>query len=495
MLSKQSWAYRATFGVATALAVVTGACGEVKEDNCQDSVLAKLAGECEEYQGNSGGTGTGGHAGSVSSGGSVTSGGKAGTGGKVGTGGKGGTGGTGPTDPIVVFEWGEKETEDPFDAGEWRVDSTVGVHSGEIAVHPPTLAAGDELSMTFNCGGAEHTQISFMVRRLSGSAELELFDGEASRGTVIAYDSWQRQVVDVEPGKHTYTFTARNIGTTNIGVPFVVDSFVCKNATRSYGVNGFANSDDGAIPLEMTGEWFVDNLRSIHQGEAAVHPSMLKPGDSRSMTFSCEEEHSQLSFLARRLSGNAELELFDGTVSRGTIVAYDSWLPQVVNVPLGKHTYTFTARNVGTTTIDVPFVLDTFVCRKESPAPALNGFIDFDQGFIPLEIEGDWFVDNLRSIHQGEAAFHPPALEPGDEKVMSIECAAAELRFVVRRTSGNAQLELDDGHVPQEITAYDSWANQVVRLAGSTAITLTARNTGTTPIDVPFVVDTVVCVQ
>jgi hypothetical protein len=479
-------------GIALGVALGLGSagCGQANKDKCKESVINAYTGEC------------GGDDGSTSATGATGSGATGATddGGGTPAGASTGNGGTKDTDePATVYEWGQKNSEDNLSPGDWLVDNSKGQHQGENAVHPPALQPGEEASMTFDCNGQEHTQLSFVAWRLTGNTELELFDGSASRGIIDGAGGWNPFIFDVPAGKHEYTFTVRNTGTTKIDVPYVLDTFACKSAIAEAGLNGFVDFDDAFVPIELEGGWFVDNLRGQHQGEAAVHPPALEPGEDASMTFDCAgREHTQLSFVAWRLTGNTQMELFDGKTSRGTIDGAGGWNPFVIDVPAGEHEYTFKVTNTGTTRIDIPYVLDTFVCKNVAPTAGANGFVDFDDGFVPVEIAGDWFVDNIHGHHQGEAAVHPPALEAGEEKSMTFDCPADDhtrLSFVVWRLTGATELELLDGSNSRAtIDGAGGWNPLMFDgEAKSRQYTFTARNTGTKKIDVPYVLDTFRC--
>jgi hypothetical protein len=482
-------------GLALVLAcgVAQIGCGNASKKECADSVVVSFTGECPGSDG-SGATGTG-EGGAGATDGAGPKGGVNGEGGVFTTAGSSATG----AEPEVVFQWGDADSEGRLSSGEWQVDNSKGTHRGETAVHPPALDPGGEKSMSFDCGGEAHTQLSFVAWRLTNNTELEIFDGKTSRGIIDGGGGWNPVVLDVPPGKHEYTFTARNTGTAEIGVPYVLDTFVCKKASPEPGPNGFVDFDDSYIPLEIGEDWFVDNLRGAHQGEAAVHPPALDPGDAVSMSFDCGgREHTRLRFVAWRLTNNTELELMDGTTSRGVIDGGGGWNPFVFDVPAGKHTYSFIARNTGTTPISIPYVLDTFACDYTEAMPADKGFVDFDDGFIPVEVGEGWFVDNLRGAHQGEAAVHPPVLEAGDEASMTFECASANhtsLNFVAWRLTNNAELELFDGDVSRgKIDGGGGWNPlKYEGEPGARQYTFTVRNLGETRLTSPYVLDTFQC--
>ena len=109
-----------------------------------------------------GGTGTGGMAGTLGSGGSGGGGGAAGTGGSAGQPGTGGAGGAMPCAAPVVTA--RQDFETTTDAGDWQIDNLEGNHTtgGSKAAHPGALLGGGPAStMTFTCGGASHSEISF----------------------------------------------------------------------------------------------------------------------------------------------------------------------------------------------------------------------------------------------------------------------------------------------------------------------------------------------
>ncbi len=398
--------------------------------------------------------------------------------------------------PKTVYEWGKMGTEGSFDAGDWQVDNSMGVFSGTSAVHAPTLPPGDEASLPLDCGGKAHTQLSFVARRLTDGTELELFDGEVSRG-LIAVGDWTTFVVDVSPGKHDYRLVARNLVASELTAPYVLDQITCSSGELQAGHNGFVTFDDGFVPLELGGDWFVDNLRGVHQGEAAVHAPALDPGDEQSMTFSCPAtDMTQLGFVARRLVDGTELELFDGEQSRGKIQVGD-WTTLVVDVPAGEHTFKLVARNLTTTRLSEPYALDTFVCKSEEPKPGVNGFVSLDEAFVPLEIGGDWLVDNLRGVHQGEAAIHPPVLPAEGESSMTFDCGGAahtNFSFVARRLVDGTELELyEDGDSRGKVQVGDWTSFNYDTESAPHDYKLVARNLLQTELSEPYAIDTFAC--
>jgi hypothetical protein len=358
--------------------------------------------------------------------------------------------------------------------------------------------------MEFDCGGAEHTELSFYAKRTTsyGVADLELWDGEVSRGIVPAIvDGFVRFVLAVPRGIHSYTFNAQSLHTQELAPPFVVDSFICRDVPEELGANMVVNFDDGFIPPEQEG-WFVDNFGSQHQGDSAVHPPALEALDGVEMTFDCGgAEHTQLSFFARRTSsyGTAELAVFDGSESRGLVPAIvDGFTRFVLNVPQASHEYRFVARSMHTAWIPSPFVLDTFVCVNEDPALSPGSVVDFDDAFIPPEANG-WLVDNFLGQHMGEAATHPPSLEPGDSASLDFSCpaGATQVTFQARRTSsyGTGDLVLFDGEEDRGVVPaiVDGFTPQTFEIGEPQALRLTATNSHTARMEPPFVVDTFTC--
>ncbi len=392
--------------------------------------------------------------------------------------------------------------------GTWYVDNMRGANQGEAGLHPPPLGPGQHEEATFDCSGAETTQFSFVVRRLSENASLELFDGEESRGFIDVGGNWAGHVINVSAGSHSFRFVAKNTGTSEIDVPYILDTFACKNAptktTDSDEFVDFVDFDQGFVPEQVGGEWYVDSVTGANQGEAGVHPPPLAPGAEASLTFDCAgNDVTQFSFVVRRLSENTTLELFDGEQSRGLIHVGGNWAQQVVNVPAGSHVFQLTAKNTGTAAIRVPYLLDTFACKNVAPNAVETDnyvdFVDFDSGFVPAQVAGEWFVDNLRGTNQGEAALHPPPLAPGAEAMMTFDCAGSEhskLNFVVRRASENAEFEVFDGATSRGLVDVGgNWAEKLFESAepGYREYTFVARNKGASELDVPYVVDTLSC--
>lgn len=475
---------------ALALGLAAAACGQASKADCADSVISSYTGECPGNDDGTAGTGATGATNTTDDGGDGgTNGGKGGS--------SGPNGGRGPTDegPEIVYEWGTEGAEDGLDPGGWDIDNASGAWKGDNAVHPPKLKAHDEASMTFDCGGVAHTQVSFLVHRASENTELELFDGQVSRGLIHVGYGWEQQVIDVAPGKHDYQFVARNLGTTDIPAPYVLDGLVCKYATPTPGHNQVVSFDSGFVPVELDG-WFVDNMRGTHQGEAAVHPPIVAPGDEPSMTFDCAAaEHTQLTFMVHRARENTELELFDGEVSRGLVEVGYGWAQQIINVDRGPHEYKFVVRNLGTTVIPEPYVLDTFACNDVEPAAGHNGLVTADDQAIPPELTGQWFVDNMRGVHQGEAAVHPPVIEGHAEKELLLDCGklSSGLSFVAHRTTENAELEIFDGDDSRDMISVGyGWEARTYDMKTG-KYRFVARNKTAAPIREPYVLDTFKC--
>jgi hypothetical protein len=144
----------------------------------------------------------------------------------------------------------------------------------------------------------------------------------------------------------------------------VLDTFVCQNTAPRPGENGRVNLDLGFIPPEMGdgGDWFVDNTRGVHEGEAAIRAPALLGGAEATMRFDCgDQPHAQMSFYLLALAGETrQLRFYVDGELRETFVSDGAWRQQIIDVPQGTHEYTFTAATE--TDTSPPFVLDTFVC-------------------------------------------------------------------------------------------------------------------------------------
>lgn len=499
--------------LALACGVVQIGCGNASKQDCADSLIVSFTGECPGSESN--GTGDGGGEGGTENAGPSGSSGTS-SGGKTSRGGDTSiTPGEGPNDacaklgrepdeaepaapsdakPVVVYEWGQEGNEPTLDAGDWKVDNN-SVWKGQSAVHAQDLKAKGSATLPFDCGGLEHSQLSFVAHLGDQSAQLELFDGEVSRGKLAVGYNWTTQVLNVTPGKHEYRFVVTNVGTTSIAVPFVIDAFTCSSTELGASTSDVISFDDGFVPVESSG-WLVDNLRGVHEGEAAIHPPVLEPGDEPVMHFDCGgREHTRLSFVTHLAVEEGELEVCDGKTSRGKLGVGYNWTLQLLDVPAGKHNYTFIPRSRATKTIAEPFVMDTFTCTDNEIEAGHNGLITADGGFVPPELTGDWFVDNLRGAHEGEAAAHPPVLSGLGEATLEIDCgeSTAGLSFVAHRVTEQGELELFDGDESRGVVDLGyNWTKKTYQTETG-KYRLVASNPGTKQLSESFVVDTIQC--
>ncbi len=369
------------------------------------------------------------------------------------------------------------------------------------------MNAGDEKSFSFDSGNEDHTQLAFALYGhgpdASGFLELRV-DGNlwARRAPTHWANGWGHFMLDVARGPHEYTFTVKTPDGDS-PPPFSLDTLRCMDVPPTSAENGVVDLDDGFVPIEIEGAWVVDNLSSVHEGECAVHPPPMLSGDTSAMQLSCSG--TQLAF---RLQGagpdsDAKLEISIDDAPR-SVIGQRHWAngygEYLFNVPSGGHVYRFEAQ--ANNDSGPPFVLDTFACTEVEPFPAVNGRVDFDDGFIPVEVSGDWLVDNAGGVHEGAAAAHPPTLSAGDEKSMIVDCSSHEhsqLTFRLGSAGPDAQGELDlfvDGELVETYGTFH-WANgfieQVVpELApGPHVYEFVARaiNDGFSP----FIVDTLVC--
>jgi hypothetical protein len=404
----------------------------------------------------------------------------------------------------VVYQWGQVGEEGSLEATDWQVDTFAGAHAGETAVHPGELEAGASALFTFDCDGRQHTQLRFFAQRQSG-AELQLSVDELHRAglsrSTRANGYWDEIVVDVDPGSHRYEFFIE----TDAALPrsYVLDSFECLTEEPAPGPNGFVDFDDGFIPVEMKGGWFVDNIAGVHSGDAAVRAPELLAGDEASFEFSCTgEAHTQLRFFAQRQAG-IELDMAVENAHRARLAsstrANGYWDELIFTGKPSPRTYSFALEKPDQ---DTPrsFVLDSFACLEEEPKAAHNGFITFDQGFLPLEVEGDWVVDNVAGVHEGDQAIRPPELVSGDRATLTVHCEAPDhsrLRFFAQRQSGaELTLAVGDEHRASFLSstrANGYWDPQTVDSEPPGPRTYTFQIVAETDLPRSYVLDTFIC--
>jgi len=327
-------------------------------------------------------------------------------------------GGSANTSQVVAS--GEVEN-----AGEWLVDNRQGVKDGATAVHPPPLVAGDKRSFSYDCDGASHTQFRFSGYYPGGVGTVEIaVDGEFWEQLGFPNNgAWHERILNVPGGVHTYTFTAS--ADQNTAPMVVLDSFSCSYSAPAPGANGYVDYDRGFVPVETGGGWLTDNIRGA-VGETAIHPPWMSAGDESAMTFDCNgDAHTQFSFSGYYPGGVGTLEIaVDGEFwEQLGFPNNGAWHERILNVQEGPHTYTFTAR----TEQDTPpmVVLDSFSCKHTAPVPGVNGRVDYDRGFVPVETGGGWLTDNIRGA-VGEAAIHPPWLKAGETSQMTFDCNGDE---------------------------------------------------------------------
>src|SRR5262249_21734425 len=97
----------------------------------------------------------------------------------------------------------------PETTGDWIVTNTREVDQGQAAIDHKAMVAGEEAVLNLDCGGQEHTQVSFGFNQLEGSATLELLKDGKRREIFSGYTTdinaslnWGHFIVDVEPGAH-----------------------------------------------------------------------------------------------------------------------------------------------------------------------------------------------------------------------------------------------------------------------------------------------------
>ena len=414
----------------------------------------------------------------------------------------------------------------------WFVDNTRGIHddgtheASEAAARAPALKANKTAAMTLDCGNERHTQLVFWLTQTIDVSASQLYldffvDGEL-RETFARTFGWNRYVIDVPEGEHQYTFRAH--ATVDLATSFVIDTVSCVDDQQAEDPDLRVYFDDNSIPPEMGAVadepgWFVDNTRGIHDdgtheaSEAAARVPALRANHTAAMTLDCgDETHTQLVFwLTQTIDVSASqlyLEfLVDGEL-RETLARTFGWNRYVVDVPRGRHEYTFRAR----ATVDLPtsYVIDTVACFDVPPVASTDGRVDFDDDFVPPELDDNgtdpgFFVDNTRGIHDdgtheaSEAALRVPALTSGHSATATFDCGAYRyLTFYLNQTIdvSASVLGLDllvNGALRTTYARTFGWNRFVIDggAGGSHLYTFTAHSTA--DVAPPFVLDTFAC--
>jgi hypothetical protein len=393
------------------------------------------------------------------------------------------------------------------------VDNFEGVQAGQAAMHAPSLVAGGSASTTFNCGDLPHTQFSFYwypndANNYSASQLSVDFQVDGVHYRTLAGDGggWRQVVVDVPQGVHAYTFVVSSqVATQNA---FLFDTFVCSNTTPTAGVNGHVDFDEGFIPLELSNNGFlVDNFLGIQAGQAAMHAPSLVAGGSASTTYTCGgATHTQLSFYwypddannysAAQLSVDFQV---DGAHYRTLAGDGGGWRQVVVDVPQGSHAYKFVVSSQVAT--QNAFLFDTFVCANTTPTAAVNGHVDFDEGFVPLELSNNGFlVDNYLGVQAGQAAMHAPSLVAGGSASTTVNCtSSSQLSFYWYPDDANnyaanqlsVDLEIDGSHYATLAGDGGGWRQMTLSQVGTHAYTFVVSSQVAT--QNAFLFDTFVC--
>ncbi|HEY5958574.1 MAG TPA: hypothetical protein VIV60_18565 [Polyangiaceae bacterium] len=121
----------------------------------------------------------------------------------------------------------------PEIGGGWLVDNAVDTYSDgskttdEAAAHPPLLKAATPVDMTFDCGQASHSKLSFYLSKLASAPTLELLVDGARFQDLSGSGTWsfKKYTFDVSAGTHSYTFRAESAG--EAATSFVVDFLYC----------------------------------------------------------------------------------------------------------------------------------------------------------------------------------------------------------------------------------------------------------------------------
>ena len=301
-------------------------------------------------------------------------------------------------------------------------------------------------SLEFGCAGEQHSSLTFHYwgdRPVEGQ-ELRFFvDGALYQTYGSTYSSgaprWVKVHLIVPQGVHTYRWEA----STDVAgrPPFRLDSLRCVNAEPTDHRSADAvtvDFDEHAIPAEVNGSWIYNN-GSYQSGDETVSISAQAPllddlGKS-SLEFACgDAEHTALTFFywGDRPAEGQVLRLFlderlyavyGSTYSSGA----PRWTEVSIAVPQGTHSYRWEVETdqAGRP----PYRLDSVRCLNIAPKLSSSPRINFDAGFIPPEITGDWDVANGAAESSNELRAHSasaPILDTQGIATLEFDCAGQE---------------------------------------------------------------------
>jgi hypothetical protein len=190
------------------------------------------------------------------------------------------------------------------------------------------------------------------------------------------------------------------------------------------GPYGLVNSDDFESGTP-DGTWVVDNS-SKESGSFAAHPPNLAAASTASLNYDCGgSAHSQLSFWYQGYNPAAGQNLnfyVDGTLYRTFGQSPGNGFTHiVVTVPTGTHAYRWDATTAPTVAAQPPYWVDNIQCQHVKTACSSTGEFDFEEGFVPPEVTGQWVIDNS-SVQGGTEAAHPPLMAANSVSSLDFAC-------------------------------------------------------------------------
>ena len=338
---------------------------------------------------------------------------------------------------VATEDFGGKSNADG-----WEVDATVG-HGDSQSVQPPLLGELQTASLSFSCGDKPHTLLTFWRQGAPGAAGLrfyvddELYETYGSTSDNGVNSPWVQVAIAVPEEKHDYRW---EVTADKAGRPaFHLDSFRCvDNPPELSGTDSIVpvDFDDGFVPPEVSGEWSFNNSSGQDPSgmlSLSTQPPLLGELETASLSFSCGgKPHTLLTFWRQGAPGAAGLrfyvddELYETYGSTSDNGVNSPWVQVAIAVPEEKHDYRWevTADKAGRPA----FHLDSFRC-VDNP-PELSGTdsivpVDFDDGFVPPEVSGEWSFNNSSGQDPSgmlSLSTQPPLLGEFETASLSFSC-------------------------------------------------------------------------
>jgi hypothetical protein len=202
-------------------------------------------------------------------------------------------------------------------------------------------------------------------------------------------------------------------------------------------------------PLDgIEGTWSVDNSEA-QAGARAIHPPLQTAGSTTEMAVTCGGgSHSELSFFYTGDSPTAGQQLMFYVDD----VLYDTygntnyygivWDKVDIVVPTGTHRYRWDAST--DTASQPPYWVDNIQCRNTPVSANTSNQFNFEEGFVPPEIGGDFRIDNS-SPQAGTFSARTQILSAGATASMYFSCgckAHSEISFYYNGNNPTASQQL-----------------------------------------------------